>query len=96
VLAFPGANGTVGAISATIEAPFSRGNVTISSSSIKDPPVIDMNWLTDPADTELMVAAFKRCRQGWASPKLASVKVGRRLLLGLMCRVMQIFWRGSA
>jgi choline dehydrogenase len=37
VLAFPGANSTtIGAISATIEVPFSRGTVIISSSSIKD------------------------------------------------------------
>jgi choline dehydrogenase len=83
VLAFPGANGTIGAISATIEAPFSRGTVTISSSSIKDPPVIDMNWLTDPADGELMVAAFKRCREGWNSPAIQQIRVGPEIAPGL-------------
>lgn len=86
VLAFPnvpGANAsTVGAISATIQAPFSRGNVTISSSTIFDPPVINMGWLTDPADQELLVAAFKRCRQAWASPAISSIKVGPEIAPG--------------
>lgn len=73
----PGANATtIGAISATILAPFSRGNITISSSSMLDPPVINMNWLSDPADGELLIAAFKRCRQAWASPVLVPIKVG--------------------
>ncbi|KAF8854637.1 alcohol oxidase [Acephala macrosclerotiorum] len=86
VLAFPnvpGANAsTVGAVSATIQAPFSRGNVTISSSSMSNPPVINMGWLTDPADCELLVAAFKRCRQAWASPAISSIKVGPEIALG--------------
>jgi choline dehydrogenase len=41
----------------------SRGSVTISSADAAVPPVIDPNWLTDPADQELAVAAFKRMRQ---------------------------------
>jgi choline dehydrogenase len=82
VLAFPGANGTVGAVSATVEAPFSRGNVTISSATITDPPVINMGWLTDPADGELLVAAFKRCREAWTSPALAIVRVGPEIAPG--------------
>ncbi|PMD32276.1 GMC oxidoreductase [Hyaloscypha variabilis F] len=83
VLAYPGANSTIGAVSATIEAPFSRGNVTISSSSITDPPVINLNWLSDPADEELLVAAFRRCRQAWDSPAIQQVRVGPEIAPGL-------------
>jgi choline dehydrogenase len=82
MLAFPGANGTVGAISATVEVPFSRGNVTISSSDIKDPPIINMAWLTDPADSEILVAAFKRCREAWSSSVLTEIKVGPEIAPG--------------
>jgi len=46
-------------------APLSRGNITINSTSMSDPPLINPNWLTDPADTELAVAAFKRLREVW-------------------------------
>lgn len=73
---------TTGDISATILAPFSRGNITIASNSISDPPLIDMGWLTDPADAELAVAAFKRLRAAWASEDLAAAKVGPELAPG--------------
>lgn len=77
VAAFSGPNGTTtGNISGTLQIPISRGNVTISSPSMADKPVIDLGWLTDPADAEVAVAAFKRCRQAWASSSLDAVKVG--------------------
>ncbi|KAF4626925.1 hypothetical protein G7Y89_g11230 [Cudoniella acicularis] len=86
VLAFPnvpGANATtVGAVSATIQAPFSRGNVTLSSASMSDPPIINLGWLTDPADGELLVAAFKRCRQAWSSDAIKDIKVGPEIAPG--------------
>ena len=46
----------------SIVAPLSRGNVSITSSDTNDPPVINPNWLVDPADQELAVAGFKRAR----------------------------------
>ena len=52
-------------IAASLIAPSSRGNVTIESASMNDPPLINPNWLTDPADIELAVAAFKRQREMW-------------------------------
>ncbi|KAL8713457.1 MAG: hypothetical protein Q9225_006756, partial [Loekoesia sp. 1 TL-2023] len=52
-------------ISAALVAPFSRGNVTISTPNAVDPPVINPNWLTDPADIEVAIAAFKRVREIW-------------------------------
>lgn len=76
---FPGTGAgvtTVGDLSAAVLNPFSRGSVTISSNSIADAPVIDMGWLTDAADAEVAVAAFKRVRQAWSSPLLNSWKVG--------------------
>ena len=76
---FPGTgNGTttIGDLSAALLHPFSRGSVTISSAAVADPPVVDMGWLTDPADAEVAVAAFKRLRQAWNASALAPVKIG--------------------
>lgn len=74
---FPdGKGGTIGALSPTILFPFSKGNVTISSTSMADPPVFDLGWLTDTVDTELMLAAFRRVRQGWNTDAIMPVKVG--------------------
>lgn len=49
-------------ISIALVAPFSRGNISISSSSMTDPPIVNPNHITDPADIELAVAAFIRQR----------------------------------
>jgi choline dehydrogenase len=48
-------------------APLSRGTVTIKSNSIFDLPVIDPNWLTDPTDISVAIAAFKRLRQAFST-----------------------------
>lgn len=73
---------TVGVMSATLTAPLSRGNVTITSPSIKDPPVFDLAWLSDPADAEVAVAAFKRCREALADPSLDTIRVGAEFAPG--------------
>ncbi|KAF2119134.1 hypothetical protein BDV96DRAFT_371312 [Lophiotrema nucula] len=73
---------TIGVISATLLTPTSRGSVTISSASISDPPVIDLGWLTDEADGEILVAAFKRVREAWNSPAIASITVGPEIVPG--------------
>lgn len=59
---------TRGSLSACIPLVFSRGNVTIASASVDDPPKIHLNWLSDPADVEVAVAAVKRLRTAWSSP----------------------------
>ncbi|KAK1981698.1 hypothetical protein LZ30DRAFT_781862 [Colletotrichum cereale] len=59
---------TSGTLAAHLPLVFSRGNVTISSASIKAQPAINLNWLSDPADVELAVAAVKRLRAAWVSP----------------------------
>ncbi|KAI4141712.1 MAG: hypothetical protein LQ341_003445 [Variospora aurantia] len=52
-------------ISAALVAPLSRGNVTISSFDPTHLPIINPKWLTDPADIELAILAFKRVREIW-------------------------------
>jgi choline dehydrogenase len=73
---------TFGGISAILLTPSSRGSVTINSSSIKEQPVIDLGWLTDPADEETLVAAFKRVREAWNSPAIAEIVVSPELVPG--------------
>ena len=57
-------------------APLSRGNVTISSADMADPPVLNPNWLSDPTDQELAVQSFKRSRQIWSILAQDGVTVG--------------------
>lgn len=59
---------TRGSLAAYMPLPFSRGNVTVTSAYVNDPPQIYLNWLSDPADVEVAVAAVKRLRAAWASP----------------------------
>lgn len=59
---------TRGSLAAYLPLVFSRGNVTATSASITDPPKINLNWLSDPADLELAVAGVKRLRAAWGSP----------------------------
>lgn len=49
-----------------IIAPLSRGNVTISSAEMSDPPILSPNWLEDPTDQEIAIQSFKRSREIWA------------------------------
>ena len=44
-------------------ATFSRGNVTINSTDTATNPVINPNFLNDPRDQDVAVAAYKRARQ---------------------------------
>ncbi|USP75497.1 Cyclase atC [Curvularia clavata] len=73
---------TIGSVSATLPTPSSRGNVTISSASILDQPIINLGWLTDPADGEILVAAFKRVREVWSSRAIANFVVGPEIAPG--------------
>ncbi|RMY08615.1 hypothetical protein D0868_04694, partial [Hortaea werneckii] len=54
-------------IAAIMLSPFSRGNVTLQSADAMDLPIINPNWLADPRDKEVAIAAFKRTRQIWDS-----------------------------
>ncbi|KAB8288833.1 hypothetical protein EYC80_010736 [Monilinia laxa] len=65
-----------GSASAALAAPFSRGNVTISSNDTADNPVVSPNYLLDPRDQEVAIAAFKRVRDIYATQAMAPVLVG--------------------
>ena len=63
-------------------APLSRGNVTIRSGDMTDPPIIDPAWLTHPADQALAVQAFKRTREIWAILQQGGLTIGNESLPG--------------
>lgn len=56
--------------------PRSRGNVTIASPDAAVPPLINPNWLTDPVDVELAVAAFKRTRDFFNTTAIKPILIG--------------------
>ncbi|KAK1998230.1 GMC oxidoreductase [Colletotrichum falcatum] len=59
-------------------APLSRGTVTLASADTRDLPLVDPNWLTDPTDVAVAVAAFKRLRQAFASNAMSPVLADSR------------------
>ena len=69
-------------IATALVAPLSRGNITINSTSMKDPPLINPNWYTHPADIELAIAGFKRQRQIWAVLTAHNLTIGEEYLPG--------------
>ncbi|RMD44083.1 hypothetical protein DV735_g971, partial [Chaetothyriales sp. CBS 134920] len=72
----PTDGGNYATILGTILTPTSIGNVSISSPSIHDPPLINPNWLTTQSDIEVAIAIFKRLRQAWTVPDLANLTLG--------------------
>ena len=64
-------------------APFSRGNVTISSNDTVVHPVVSPNWLTDSRDQEVAVAGFKRLRAIFASNATKAVVIGSEAYPGV-------------
>ncbi|KAL9012168.1 MAG: hypothetical protein Q9173_003049 [Seirophora scorigena] len=61
-------------------APLSRGNITIRSVNMSEPPIINPNWLTHPADVEVAVVAFKRQREVWLQMK--NITIGQEYYPG--------------
>ncbi|MCJ1462395.1 hypothetical protein MMC07_000996 [Pseudocyphellaria aurata] len=59
-----------------IVAPLSRGTIDISSADAADPPIINPNWLTHPADVAVAVAGYKRVRQMFATKAMAPILIG--------------------
>lgn len=57
-------------------APTSRGNVTITSASARDKPIINPNWLTTETDQQVSLAAFKQIRDIWNQDPLQSIVAG--------------------
>lgn len=70
-------------IATAVVAPLSRGTVTINSTSMADPPLINPNWLTHPTDVELAIASFRRQRQLWSQGgPLANLAAGPERIPG--------------
>jgi len=72
----------LGLILAALSGSFSRGNITLSSADMADPPVINLGWLTDQGDVDaqVAVAAFRRVRQAWSS--IPNITIGPELAPG--------------
>ena len=67
---------------AALVAPLSRGNISTSSADSADPPLINPNWLTHPADQELAIAAFRRIRELMDTDSMRRVLVGSEIVPG--------------
>jgi choline dehydrogenase len=66
-----------GSLACSLSAPFSRGSVTIRSPTNADPPVVDIGYLNDERDIELLTVAFKRGRQAWTTPAIKPALIGK-------------------
>lgn len=64
-------------------APFSRGNITINSNDTSVNPILSPNWLLDPRDQEMAVAAFKFARQVMTQNATQPVVIGSEVFPGL-------------
>lgn len=71
-------------IASALVSPLSRGNISITSPSMSDPPLINPNYLSHPADRELAIAAFKRTRDIWRT--LSDLTLGEEYYPGAAVR----------
>jgi choline dehydrogenase len=69
-------------VEAALIAPLSRGSVSIASSDMKDPPLIDVGWLTNGTDVEVLVQGVKRARALFESSAVRPVLIGEEVLPG--------------
>jgi choline dehydrogenase len=69
-------------VEAALIAPLSRGSVSIASSDMKDPPLIDVGWLTNGTDVEVLVQGVKRARALFESTAVRPVLIGEEVLPG--------------
>lgn len=72
----------VGYLQPVLLTPLSRGNVSISSASMSDPPLISPNWLTHPTDQEVAIATIKRGREFFNTTAIAPILIGDELSPG--------------
>lgn len=72
----PNKNETFNSVTAALLTPASRGNVSLKSNSIQDGPVINMNYLADPADQQLALLMFRSLRTIISQPGLSQYSVG--------------------
>lgn len=69
-------------IESALITPLSRGNVSISSADMNDPPLIDVGWLTNPTDLEVLTQAMKRARSIYESDAVRPILIGEEALPG--------------
>ena len=69
-------------LAVALGSPLSVGNLTISSADTADHPLINPNWLTDPADVEVAVAGYKRVREFWQSEAMKPFVIGEEAFPG--------------
>jgi choline dehydrogenase-like flavoprotein len=67
---------------AALVAPTSRGNITISSASMEDAPIINPNWFGTQTDRELAVASLKRIREFMATEAIQGGLAGPEVAPG--------------
>ncbi|KAE8153372.1 hypothetical protein BDV25DRAFT_169031 [Aspergillus avenaceus] len=70
------------AILGTLNVATSRGNITINSADMVDPPVIAPNWLSTEHDMKMMIYIFKRMRQAFQSDAMAPIVIGEEYFPG--------------
>ena len=63
-------------ILATLVAPRSRGNITLTSADTNDLPIINPAYLESPTDQKVAIAAYKRVRAAWASTFMQQCVIG--------------------
>lgn len=69
-------------LAAALVAPRSRGNLTITSADTSVAPLINPNYLTVQSDVDIVVAAFKRMRQFWATKAMQTFAIGEEYYPG--------------
>jgi len=65
-----------GSLACSLSALFSRGSVSINSADNNVPPVVDIGYLNDDRDVEMLMVAFKRGRQSWTTPEIKPALIG--------------------
>jgi hypothetical protein len=93
------ATGAMFSINISPMRPRSTGSVTITSADPLAPPRIRFNYLTDPADLDVMLAAVEEARRLAAVPSLAALAIqelypGSRsdLRASVLSRVARVPW----
>ncbi|KAL6230467.1 hypothetical protein BDW75DRAFT_234362 [Aspergillus navahoensis] len=75
-------DGNYATLLAILVSPLSRGNISLSSPSMRVAPLINPAWLSHPVDLELAVAAFKRLRGIFRAQALEGVLIGEEYYPG--------------
>lgn len=78
-----GSDRVTGTVIAIPVSPLSRGTVSIVSNDTSDLPVISPNWLTNEADVQVAIQAFKRARAMTQTSAIQPILIGEEVSPGL-------------